>query len=131
MDQEKTGTNKTGPKPKQLVEMTKLGLKVGRGENARIVPPDEVQKLAALGCNDADIATYFDVNGDTLRYNFKSELAKGRVELRMTLRRAMLENACKHRNAAVQIFLAKNMLDMSDNGMNTDQKQPLPWTDEE
>ena len=131
MDQEQTNAKKTGPKPKQLEEMTKLGLKVGRGENARIIPPDEVQKLAALGCNDADIATWFDVNGDTLRYNFKSNLAKGRTELRMTLRRAMLENACKHRNAAVQIFLAKNLLQMSDQGMVGDDTSPLPWSDEE
>ena len=131
MDQEKTGTGKTGPKPKQLVEMTKLGLKVGRGERARIVPPDEVQKLAALGCNDGDIATWFDINSNTLRYNFKPQLLKGRVELKLTLRRAMLENACVKHNAAVQIFLAKNMLDMSDAGITTGETGPLPWTDEE
>jgi hypothetical protein len=33
-------------------------------------------------------------------------------------------------NAAVQIFLAKNLLGMSDTGMTGEDKQPLPWTDD-
>jgi hypothetical protein len=33
-------------------------------------------------------------------------------------------------NAAVQIFLAKNILGMSDNGQESDDKKPLPWSDE-
>ena len=41
----------------------------------------------------------------------------------------MLKNACVNLNAAVQIFLAKNMLGMSDNGMNTDNSKVLPFTD--
>jgi hypothetical protein len=43
----------------------------------------------------------------------------------------MLKNACVNLNAAVQIFLAKNMLGMSDNGMNTDTAKVLPFTDDE
>jgi hypothetical protein len=34
-------------------------------------------------------------------------------------------------HAAVQIFLAKNMLAMSDNGMTTDNSKVLPFTDDE
>jgi hypothetical protein len=122
---------KPGPKPKELKTAYFEGLEVGRGENKRIVSPKDVQKLAALGCTDGDIATWFDIKSDTLRRNFASELAKGRVEVRMTLRRAMLENACTRHNAAVQIFLAKNMLNMTDNGMAGEDDGPLPWTDEE
>jgi hypothetical protein len=43
----------------------------------------------------------------------------------------MLNNACKNMNAAVQIFLAKNMLGMSDVPINTEDKKPLPWSDDE
>jgi hypothetical protein len=43
----------------------------------------------------------------------------------------MLKNACVNLNAAVQIFLAKNMLGMSDNGMTTDGSKVLPFTDED
>jgi hypothetical protein len=43
----------------------------------------------------------------------------------------MLKNACVNLNAAVQIFLAKNMLGMSDNGMNSDTAKVLPFSDDE
>jgi hypothetical protein len=43
----------------------------------------------------------------------------------------MLKNACVNLNAAVQIFLAKNMLGMSDNGMVNDGSKVLPFTDDE
>ena len=121
--------NKTGPKPKELVEGTILGLPVGRDK--KVVPPDQVQELAALGCTDRDIANFFGIKEDTLRYNFTDNLIKGREELKITLRRAMLNNACRNNNAAVQIFLAKNILGMSDTPVNTEDKQPLPWTDED
>jgi hypothetical protein len=34
-------------------------------------------------------------------------------------------------NAAVLIFLAKNMLGMSDTPVNSDDNKPLPWNDNE
>ena len=43
----------------------------------------------------------------------------------------MLKNACINLNAAVQIFLAKNMLGMSDNGMVSDNSKVLPFTDDD
>jgi hypothetical protein len=43
----------------------------------------------------------------------------------------MLKNACVNLNAAVQIFLAKNMLGMSDNGMVNDGSKVLPFSDDE
>jgi hypothetical protein len=110
-------------------EGTKLvhGLIVGR--NQVVVPPEEVEDLAAIGCTDRDIANWFGINEDTLRYNFAEYLIKGRENLKISLRRSMLKNACVNLNAAVQIFLAKNMLGMSDNGMTTDNSKVLPFTD--
>ena len=122
---------KTGPKPKTLKTGTFQGIEVGRGEGKRLVSPEDVQKLSAIGLTDRDIAAWFSINEDTLRYNFAEYLQKGRIEVKISLRRAMLENAIKYRNAAVSIFLAKNMLDMSDAGMTTGETGPLPWTDEE
>jgi len=119
---------KTGPKPKELVEATYLGIPVGRDK--KVIDPDEVEKLAALGCRDNEIANWFGIKEDTLRYNFTENLIKGREELKITLRRAMLNNACKNMSAAVQIFLAKNILGMSDTGQESDDKKPLPWNDE-
>ena len=42
----------------------------------------------------------------------------------------MIQNAVNNNNAAVQIFLAKNLLGMSDNGMAGGNSEPLPWTDD-
>jgi hypothetical protein len=120
---------KTGPKPKELVEGTILGLPVGRDKT--VVPPEQVYELAAIGCNDGEIARFFGVNEDTLRYNFKPELEKAREFVKIRLRRAMFKNACENMNAAVQIFLSKNILGMSDQPLLTEANAPLPWTDDE
>jgi hypothetical protein len=120
--------SKTGNKPKQLVAVEVLGYEVGRGLRKRVVSPQDVYKLAALGHTDREIATWFDMKEDTLRYNFADIMAKGRQEMKTALRNAMFKNALSG-NAALQIFLAKNMLGMSDNPSNTDDKRPLPWTD--
>jgi hypothetical protein len=118
---------KTGPKPKELTEGTILGLPVGRDK--KVVPPDMVQELAALGCRDTEIANFFGIAESSLRYNFSAELTKGREELKITLRRAMLKNATINMHAAVQIFLAKNILGMSDNNVESESNAPLPWVE--
>jgi hypothetical protein len=104
------------------------GVVVGRDK--KVIPPEEVFKLAQIGCKDTEICDWFGIDGNTLRYNFSVELIKGREALKQSLRRAMLANAFKG-NAAVQIFLAKNFLGMSDNPLDTEANTPLPWTDEE
>lgn len=120
-------TAKTGPKPKELVEGTIIGLPVGRDKT--VVPPDQVQELAELGCTDRDIANFYGIKEDTLRYNFADNLTKGREELKISLRRSMLRTAHSG-NAAVLIFLAKNILGMTDSPLQSDDKKPLPWSDD-
>ena len=121
---------KPGPKPD-----SKWGSKIVEGKlvgrNNVVVPPEEVEDLAAIGCTNKDIANWFGVDDSSISYNFKHELAKGRENLKISLRRAMLKNACVNLNAAVQIFLAKNMLGMSDNGMVNDGSKVLPFSDDE
>ena len=121
-------SGKTGPKPKQLIAVEVYGYEVGRGRTKRVVNPDDVYKLAQLGLNDREIAIWCDINEDTLRYNFADIMQKGREELKITLRRAMLKNAFSG-NAALQIFLAKNILGMSDSPHATDDTKVLPWQD--
>lgn len=128
--EEPVDPSKTGNKPKQLVAVEVFGYQVGRGRTRRIVIPKDVYGLAVIGCNDREIATWFDMDESTLRYNFKDIILKGREDLKHTLRRAMLKNALGG-NAALQIFLAKNMLGMSDTPHNSEDQKPLPWTDVE
>jgi DNA replication protein DnaD len=125
--EETLATNKTGPKPKQLTEGTIEGIIVGRDK--KIVPPTQVFELSALGCTDRDIANFFGVKEDTLRYNFADELTKGREELKISLRRAMIKNALTNMNVTMQIWLSKNLLGMADSPLNTDDTQPLPWVE--
>lgn len=128
--EEPVDPSKTGNKPKQLVAVEVWGYEVGRGRNKRVVVPKDVYELAVIGCNDREIARWFDMNEETLRYNFKDIMLKGREDLKHTLRRAMIKNALSG-NAALQIFLAKNMLGMSDNPIDSEENKPLPWRDEE
>ena len=122
--------SKTGNKPRQLVAVEVWGYQVGRGRGKRLVVPRDVYELAVIGCNDREIARFFDLDENTLRYNFKDIIEKGRENLKHTLRRAMIKNALGG-NAALQIFLAKNFLGMSDSPSSTDDQRALPWTDEE
>jgi hypothetical protein len=124
-----TDPSRTGPRPKQLVEGTILGLPVGRDKT--VVPPDQVYELATIGCNDGEIARFFGVKEDTLRYNFAEELEKGREYVKIRLRKAMFHNATVNHSAAVQIFLAKNILGMGDQPNLGEAKQPLPWVEED
>lgn len=121
-------SNKRGPKPKQLQEKIVMGLPIGRDK--KIVPPDEVFKLAALGLKTTEIAEYFGVTDESIARNFADILTKAKVELKISLRRAMLHNACVNNNAAVQIFLSKNLLGFSDSPLDSEANAPLPWNDD-
>lgn len=127
--EEPVNPSKTGNKPKQLVAVEVFGYEVGRGNRKRVVSPEDVYKLAALGHSDKEISVWFDIPYETLRYNFSDIMAKGRQEMKTALRQAMFKNALNG-NAALQIFLAKNMLGMSDTPTNSEDKKPLPWNDD-
>ena len=125
----KVDPSKTGNKPKQLKAIEVYGYEVGRGLRKKVVIPEDIYKLAALGCTDREIATWFDIKEDTLRYNFAETMAKGRQDMKTALRNAMFKNALNG-NAALQIFLAKNMLGMSDNPNQSEENKPLPWSED-
>jgi hypothetical protein len=120
--------SKTGNKPKQLVAIEVFGYEVGRGNRKRIVNPDDVYKLAALGCNNKEIATWFDINKDTLQYTFGDIIEKAREDLKMRLRQAQLKLALGG-NAVMLIWLGKQILGQTDQPINTESNAPLPFND--
>jgi hypothetical protein len=122
------GWGKTGPAPKRLEEKIVLGIPVGRGDNREIVPPEEVYKLASIGCTDREIAAFFGVKEDTLRRNFADNLAKGREYTKTRLRMNMFK-AADNLNPAILIFLAKNILGMQNEPTNTEDSAALPWVE--
>lgn len=123
------GWGKRGPAPKQLKPKEILGIEIGRGDTRNIVPPEQVYELAALGCHNREIANFFGVKEDAIARNFAREIQKGKEELKITLRRAMLKNATHNMSAAVQIFLSKNILGMSDSPLSSESNAPLPWNE--
>lgn len=118
---------KPGPKGGTWTTATYEGILVGR--NQVVIEPDKVYGLAQLGLKNTEIANFFGVSEDSISRYFAAELVKGREQLKITLRRAMLNNAIANNNAAVQIFLAKNMLGMSDTPTNSEDAVPLPWNE--
>jgi len=121
--------SKTGNKPKQLVAVEVYGYEVGRGRRKKVVVPKDVYELASLGCTDRDIARWFDIDENTLRYNFSDIIAKGREDLAHSLRRAQIKLALSG-NAVMLIWLGKNILGQSDTPTGGEDHKALPWNDE-
>lgn len=103
------------------------GVVVGRDK--KVIPPNDVYKLASIGCKNQEIANWFGLDENTLTYNFSVELLKGRENLKQSLRQAQIRLALSG-NATMLIFLGKNYLGQSDNPMDSEANQPLPWRDE-
>ena len=119
-------------KPRQNAKwgtVVKEGLIIGRGDNKKVVPPDEVWKLASIGCTDEEISSWFGIDRQTLKYNFLEYMQKGRLELRQRLRQAQIKTAING-NAALQIWLGKQYLGQQENPNASESNQPLPWNDD-
>ena len=99
------------------------------GRNKTVVPPEEVEDLASLGCTDRDIANWFGVKEDTLRRHFADYLIKGRHNLKTSLRQAQLRVALDG-NPTMLIWLGKNILAQQESGLANPDNRALPWSDE-
>ena len=124
---DKPTRKKPGPRPGQRKTATKTVEGVVVGRDKKVIPADEVYKLAQIGCKDTEISEWFGINSDTLRYNFKVELLKGRESLKHSLRRAQIEVALKG-NSVMLIWLGKNLLGQSDAPLEQSDNLPLPWS---
>ena len=116
-----------GPKPKTLKTATYSGIEVGRGENRQVIDPEEVYKLARLGCNYEEMSDWFQIPANTLKYNFSDIIAKGRSELKQSLRRAQLQ-AAMNLQPTLLVWLGKNLLGQSDSpNVESADEKILPW----
>jgi len=116
-----------GKKGPQWTEITKPAIIVGRLQLP--VPPDEVELMASIGCTDREISTYFGLAETTMRSNFSDYLINGRQQLKTSLRRAQLQTALAG-NATLLIWLGKQILGQQENPTDTEERRPLPWTDD-
>jgi hypothetical protein len=116
-------------KPRKMGTKTVEGVVVGRDKT--VIPPEEIFKLAAIGCKDKEVAEWFGIDTNTLRYNFSIELLKGRESLKHSLRRAQIKTALSG-NPTLLIWLGKQYLGQTDSPMDASSTQILPWvTDNE
>jgi hypothetical protein len=83
-----------------------------------------------MGCKDSEIAEWFGVDENTLRYNFSVELLKGKLQLNQSLRQAQIRLALSG-NATMLIWLGKNILGQSESPYDSEANTPLPWSDED
>ena len=104
------------------------GIIVGRGEHKQVINIDDVKKLAELHLTYKDMSTFFHVKETTFRDNFRSIVEKSRQKTKQRLMEAMLHNAIDKLNPTMQIWLSRNLLNMSENNNNTEQHQILPWS---
>jgi len=120
-----------GPTSKRKTRKTATieveGVVVGR--DRKIVPPRDVERLAQMGCKDSEIAEWFGIDENTLRYNFSVELLKGKLALNQSLRQAQIRLALSG-NATMLIWLGKNILGQSENPTDSEANAPLPWSDD-
>jgi len=93
--------------------MTKVGYVVGRGANKTVIPPDEVEKLAALHATTEEMAAYFGIPANTLTSNFGDIITKAKASTKVSLRREQIKVALNG-NVAMLIWLGKQYLGQSD-----------------
>jgi hypothetical protein len=86
--------------------------KAKTGRRRKNVDPSGVRKLASFGCTNSEISAFFDCSNDTIERRFAVDLAKGREEGKIRLRKLQWKHAEK--SFAMAIFLGKNILKQSD-----------------
>ena len=90
------------------------------------INPVEITKLASYGCTNTEIADFYGCDESTIRKSYSEYLRKGRSEGKIRLRKIQWGIAEKG-NAIMSIWLGKNILGQSDNGMMEDDDSPLPF----
>ena len=106
--------------------------KTRRGRPKIEMDYEKIERMAEVGCTKREISYILDIHEDTLARRPEAVEAydRGAENSKVRLRRAMMFNAIDKGNPTIQIFLAKNMLGMSDQGMtSSDSNGVLPWDD--
>jgi hypothetical protein len=112
---------------------TQEPIKTRRGRPRATVDLEQVYKLASVGCTIKEVSWIMDVHEDTVqrREDIRDAYDRGTENARVRLRKAMFINAIERYNPALQIWLSKQILGMSDHGYNTaDNNAALPWSDD-
>lgn len=99
------------------------------------IDPIEVEKLAAMGCANTEIAAFFDCSADTIERRFAGVLRKGREKGKTKLRRLQWQAAEKG-NVVMLIWLGKQYLGQKEHidqtiDLDANVEVTLEWDDDE
>ena len=108
-------------------EKTVVGRVIGR--NKTVIPEEQVAELAKLHCTNKEMADFFDVPLQTFVDNFRDIITKSRILTKQRLRKAQLDLALNKHDRVMLIWLGRNMLNQSDNPVNDDATEILPWNE--
>ena len=86
------------------------------GTNKFAIDPEQVEKLAIRFWTNVEIASFFGVNEGTIRKRFSDIITKGRQVGKGKLRDLQLR-AAERGNAALLIWLGKQYLNQTENGL--------------
>jgi len=93
------------------------------------IDPEQVKRLARLHCTMQEMADFFGCHRETLLNNFSTEIAKGKSEGNISLRRKQWQIAVEKGNPVMLIWLGKQMLGQTNEKLDSDLDTPLPITD--
>ena len=89
---------------------------------------DMIVKLAEIQCTQQEIAHVMGVSVDVIKKAENLDLiANGKSQGKVKLRRAQYRKAVDEGNPTMLIRLGKNTLGQSENNLNTDDNNVLPW----
>ena len=93
------------------------------------IDPEQVKRLARLHCTMQEMADFFGCHRETLLNNFSTEIAKGKSEGNISLRRKQWQMAVEKGNVVMLIWLGKQMLGQVNERLDNDNDAPLPIYD--
>lgn len=105
------------PKPKKA--------KIGRPK-LKLCERD-IEALAAIGCTNEEIATVLCCCADTIEKRFPGVCARGRGDMKNSLRRTQLDVALKDRNVSMLTWLGKQYCGQKDSKQEIDHKGEVPF----
>lgn len=97
------------------------------GRPAIILDKDQVTLLASFHCSLEEMAQFFKCDRHTLTANYSPEIAKGKADGKIRLRRKQFDVAMKG-NTTMLIWLGKQILGQNDQNIGDDYS-PLPIDD--
>ena len=77
------------------------------------IDPKEVEKLASFGCSNTEIASFFGCSKDLISKSYSTNVSKGKDKGKIRLRQLLWKSA-ERGNVAMQIWLSKQYLGMTD-----------------